>query len=51
MAGLMGCDEIANTPNLVSINPGIYFLQRLILPRNYTGYLGPFFILAKFNNS
>jgi hypothetical protein len=50
-AGLKGCDEIEHTPKKESIKPGVFIFQRLTLPNNFKGYLGPFFIFAKFNKS
>lgn len=47
MAGNVECDEILiKKPNI--IEPGLYLFQKLILPNNYSGHIGRFFIFAEF---
>ena len=49
-AGNQDCDKIEDPPSTtITIYPGIYLFRNLILPNNYTGYIGRFFIFATFN--
>jgi len=51
-AGNQKWAEIFNpSSNTVIIYPGIFLFQNLILPNNYTGYIGRFFIFATFKNN
>ena len=48
MAGNVDCYELASPSP--PIDPGIYFFKNLVLPNNYTGYIGKFLIFATFFN-
>jgi hypothetical protein len=48
-AGNVKCDEILSTDMSVNINPGIYLFENVVLPDNFSGYIGSFFIFATFN--
>ena len=48
-AGNMDFDETWGGTNTVSITPGIYIFQSMVLPNNYIGYIGKNRIFATFN--
>jgi len=50
-AGNWDCDEIINPGNSISIKPGIYLFQSIILPNNYIGHIGNHIIFATFNTN
>ncbi len=49
-AGNWEYDEIKDPCIAVTIEPGLYLFENLILPKNYTGYIGRYIIWAEFSN-
>ncbi|MBN1860498.1 MAG: hypothetical protein JW840_03455 [Candidatus Thermoplasmatota archaeon] len=47
-AGLSSYVDILNPIRPASIKPGLYLFQNLILPNNYTGYVGRYLVKATF---
>ncbi len=47
-AGNKDYDEIAQHSSVSTIDPGFYLFKNFIMPNNYSGFIGKFFIYARF---